>query len=722
MTTGLEWTSATELAKLIRRGKLSPVELVDALLDRIERVNPTVNAYCTVTADEARAAAREAEAAARSGDDLGLLHGVPYSLKDLTPNARHPHHDGLQDLRAQRARLRRPAGRSGCARLARILLGKTNTPEFGCKPFTDNRVFGATRNPWALDRSPGGSSGGAAAAVAAGLGPLAQGSDLAASIRQPAAWSGVVGFKPSQGRVPRVPNASGWSGLSVDGPITRTVADAALMFAAIAGPDPRDPLSLPSTGEEWEAIVDEVDPSSPSVRPARSARRLDARPRRRRPGRSDRSPRSAPMPRESSRRSTARLEEASPEIGEIEQSFVLLNAGLRQTALGKYLAEWRDQMDPILVSRLEVAGDATAVDVARAEVERTAYHQRLCAFFEQYDLLLLPTTATPPLPLDVQFPIEVGGRTAPEAVRHAAPDLRLQLQQLPGDLGAGRLDRGRPAGRAPDRGRLAEGRPGAAGGGGLRAGAPLGGPPPAAGLTRLQATFPEPTSRRHACWERGRDVSDASVRGFPCRFKNPSARTRSSTASNTSRLCSCSTSRRRKELRHEKLNPRYSSGRCSAYFQSNRTITCRAASRSGRFSRHWKIVTSVSSDGDTAARPVDSYSAANCASSTRSANYSPITRYGSSAANTRAPTAAMSAGSSRRSRSRSVIAALPRPRLRAVDPASYLTPPRSTKSTATGRPRSHSSTSGASWSGACPGMGRTRGARGFEGEAKPKPG
>src|SRR3954452_14893290 len=371
MSSELEWTSAVELAKLIRRGQLSPVALVESLLARIERVNPQVNAYCTVTAEQARARAREAESALRSGADLGLLHGVPYSLKDLTPTRgirttmgskifEHnvPDQDGLLVQRMSSA--------------GAILLGKTNTPEFGCKPFTDNRVFGATRNPWALDRSPGGSSGGASAAVAAGLGPLAQGSDLAASIRQPAAWSGVVGFKPSQGRVPRVPNASGWSGLSVDGPITRTVADAALMFAAIAGLDPRDPLSLPSTGEEWETIVDEFDPDSPRgpVLPdVRVAWTPDLG------GAAPVDPAVAAICARAARAFEdldCTLEEDSPEIGEIEAPFVLLNAGLRQTTLGKYLAEWRDQMDPILVRRLEVAGDASGLDVAQAEVARTA--------------------------------------------------------------------------------------------------------------------------------------------------------------------------------------------------------------------------------------------------------------------------------------------------------------------------------------------------------------
>ncbi len=425
MATALEWTSAADLAKLIRRGKLSPVELVEHLLDRIERLNPTINAYCTVAVEQARAAARVAEQAARTGDDLGLLHGVPYSLKDLTPTKgirttmgskifeqNVPDADGLIV-----ERLRAAGG---------ILLGKTNTPEFGCKPLTDNRVFGATRNPWALDRSPGGSSGGAAAAVAAGLGPLAQGSDLAASIRQPAAWSGVVGFKPSQGRVPRVPNPSGWSGLSVDGPLTRTVTDAALMFAAIAGPDARDPLSLPSTGEAWEEITDEE--GFRKLRDLRVAWTPDLG------GAAPMDPEVAAVSAEAARafaEFNCQVDEASPEIGQIEGPFTLLNAGLRQASLGRYLAEWRDQMDPILVGRLEVSASATAVQVAEAEVARTAYHRRLCDFFERFDLLVLPTTVVPPLRLDDTFPIEVGGRTLHKPFDMLLPTYAFNLSNFP---------------------------------------------------------------------------------------------------------------------------------------------------------------------------------------------------------------------------------------------------------------------------------------------------
>ena len=203
------WKPARELARMIRAKEVSPVEVVDAALARIERVNPPLNAYVTVAAQQARDAAKTAEQDVVRGGARGALHGVPFSAKDVTATKgirttsgskifEHnvPEEDALLVQRIRGA--------------GAILLGKTNTPEFGCKPTTDNLVFGATHNPWALDRSPGGSSGGAAAAVAAGLGPLAEGGDLAGSIRHPAAWCGVVGFKPTQGRIARYPNAAGW--------------------------------------------------------------------------------------------------------------------------------------------------------------------------------------------------------------------------------------------------------------------------------------------------------------------------------------------------------------------------------------------------------------------------------------------------------------------------------------------------------------------------------
>ncbi|PYM53575.1 MAG: amidase, partial [Candidatus Rokuibacteriota bacterium] len=214
------------------------------------RVNPRLGAFVTVTADEARRAARAAERAVmRKGARLGPLHGVPFSVKDLvitrgvrttfgTPLFRDnvPVEDAPMVARLQAA--------------GAIMIGKTNTPTFGWLGATHNLLFGPTRNPWHLDRTPGGSSGGASAAVAAGLGPLAVGTDGGGSIRIPASFAGVVGYKPSYGRIPIYPASAAWS-LSHIGPLTRTVADAALVLQVTAGPDERDPYSLPAAAADY---------------------------------------------------------------------------------------------------------------------------------------------------------------------------------------------------------------------------------------------------------------------------------------------------------------------------------------------------------------------------------------------------------------------------------------------------------------------------------------
>jgi Asp-tRNA(Asn)/Glu-tRNA(Gln) amidotransferase A subunit family amidase len=432
------WKTARELAGLIRTNEVSPVEVVEAVLDRIGRVNPALNAYCTVSAPEARETARAAEAAVRRGEALGALHGVPYSLKDLTATrgirttmgskiyaANVPTEDAalVERLRAAGA----------------VLVGKTNTPEFGCKPATDNRLFGATRNPWSLAHSPGGSSGGAAAAVAAGLAPLAEGSDLAGSIRHPAAWCGVVGFKPSQGRIARYPTATGWNAMGVNGPIARTVADAALMFAAMVGPDPRDPLALPPTGEDWTRVTEEA--SMPGLRVAWTP---------------DLGGAAMVEPAIAATCAAVvqtlgglgwRVEEASPEIGAILEPFLALNAVLRQAAVGLYLDEWRAEMDPILVKRLELGRTLAATEVSRAEVARTAYHQRLRRFFERYDVLLTPTTATAALPLDAPWPSVVAGRPVSQPVDLLIPTLAFNFSGYPAiSVPCGFTDDGLPVG------------------------------------------------------------------------------------------------------------------------------------------------------------------------------------------------------------------------------------------------------------------------------------
>jgi Asp-tRNA(Asn)/Glu-tRNA(Gln) amidotransferase A subunit family amidase len=244
---------ATELAARIAARELSPVELMDAVLARLSEQQPRLNAFCLLRADEAREEAR----AAQDAEPRGPLHGIPISVKDLTSTkgirttfGSKAYADNVPDVDATLVTRLNEAGA--------ILLGKTNTPEFGNKGVTDSPLHGTTANPWSLDRTAGGSSGGAAAAVAAGLGPLAEGSDGAGSIRIPASFCGVVGFKPSFGRVPMYPR-NGYHTISHHGPLARTVADAALMLSVMAGPDQRDPHIRNEPPADYRAAVENAD-------------------------------------------------------------------------------------------------------------------------------------------------------------------------------------------------------------------------------------------------------------------------------------------------------------------------------------------------------------------------------------------------------------------------------------------------------------------------------
>src|SRR5438270_9096376 len=256
--TALDYAPATDLVEAIRTRRLSPVEVLEDVLQRAERLQPSLHAFMTIDADRARDAARDAEAAVTRGDSLGPLHGLPVSVKDLEPTAglRTTYgskffEDFVPDVDGTGAGRLRSAGA--------ILFAKSNTPHFGYKDLCDNLLGPPTRNPWNLERTPGGSSGGAAAAVAAGIGPLAHGSDGAGSIRIPAALCGVFGFKPSLGLVPYWPNPDFWAARSHTGPLARSVRDAALMLNAIVGPDRRDPISLDLPARDWLAACEAGD-------------------------------------------------------------------------------------------------------------------------------------------------------------------------------------------------------------------------------------------------------------------------------------------------------------------------------------------------------------------------------------------------------------------------------------------------------------------------------
>ena len=244
------YTSAVSLLDRYRKRELSPVEVTRLLLDRLDALQPKINAFCIVDHDGALATARESERRWLSGKAVGKLDGVPVTIKDLIlmrgfPTLRgsrlvDPDQDWSEDAPAT-ARLREAGA---------VILGKTTTPEFGWKALGDSPLTGITRNPWNLARTPGGSSAGAAAACAAGIGPLHVGSDGAGSIRIPAAFTGIFGLKPSFGRVPAYP-LSAMGLLAHLGPMARTVADAALMLTLLSAPDHRDSYALPPEERDW---------------------------------------------------------------------------------------------------------------------------------------------------------------------------------------------------------------------------------------------------------------------------------------------------------------------------------------------------------------------------------------------------------------------------------------------------------------------------------------
>jgi Asp-tRNA(Asn)/Glu-tRNA(Gln) amidotransferase A subunit family amidase len=394
------WMSAVDLAAAVRTADLSPVEVTRTVLDRIDRVNPAINAFCTLVPERALADARAAEDAVMRGEPLGPLHGVPISFKDLTVTAGIRTTFGSTMWRdhvpTEDAPVVERARRAGA-----VVLGKTNTPEFGCKGVTDNRIFGATRNPWDLTRTPGGSSGGAAAALAAGLGPLAEGSDLAGSIRVPAALCGVVGLKPTLGRVPRYPGLNGWTSFSVAGPMARTVRDVGLLLSVMAGLDERDPTSLPLMGDDFaRAAGGDISglrvawtPDLGHAAIEREVRDICA------------------AAAAAFAGLGGRVEDAHPPgCEEAEALFVDLTAPVRAAAEMRRPADWEDRMDPILVARIRRADGMTAIDYERATHRRTAFTRAVAAFFQGYDLLLTPATAVAPFPLTQQYPTEIAGR------------------------------------------------------------------------------------------------------------------------------------------------------------------------------------------------------------------------------------------------------------------------------------------------------------------------
>jgi Asp-tRNA(Asn)/Glu-tRNA(Gln) amidotransferase A subunit family amidase len=391
------FTPATELAARIAARELSPVELMDAVLARVEALQPQLNAFCLLRADEARAEAAEAE----RSEPRGPLHGIPISIKDLSPTkgirttfGSKAYADNVPDVDATFVTRLRDAGA--------ILIGKTNTPEFGNKGVTDSPLNGTTANPWSLDRTAGGSSGGAAAAVAAGLGPLAEGSDGAGSIRIPASFCGVVGFKPSFGRVPMYPR-NGYHTISHHGPITRTTADAALMLSVMAGPDQRDPHIRNEPPADYLAAVRDPDIKGWTV---------------------GFSPDFGHIPVESEvAEIVARSVGTFGDLGaNVEEAPALPDARQPMTVIWRVVFEaivrtqiaprvGPEDMDPHLRELAEAGERLSAADYYDAvSLFRIAFFGELEALFRRYRLLVSPTLSVPP------FPHPGEGRPGPDQV------------------------------------------------------------------------------------------------------------------------------------------------------------------------------------------------------------------------------------------------------------------------------------------------------------------
>ncbi len=398
MDEDLCFTPAVDLARLLHSRELSARELLDAFLSRIHRVNPRLNAIVTLAEERATAAAAAADEAAARGDRLGVLHGLPIAVKDLADTAGirttygSPLFAGhVPEADAPHVALLKAAGA--------VIIGKTNTPEFGAGSQTFNAVFGATRNPWDTRMTPGGSSGGAAAAVAAGLLPFADGSDLAASVRNPAAMCSLIGLRTTPGTIPS--GGDFFNPLPVLGPIARSAADAALLLAGLRGHDPALPLARPgthATGPDtgWTAdgvaglrVAWSADLGGLPVEP--EVARVLAR------------------ARETLAAAGAVMAHAEPELAGADEAFLVLRAVMMAGRYGPLLETARDQLKDTLIWNIEQGLALTGPQVAAAQRQHSEVFSRMKTFLRGYDVLAAPTVQVAPFPVEQEWVTAING-------------------------------------------------------------------------------------------------------------------------------------------------------------------------------------------------------------------------------------------------------------------------------------------------------------------------
>jgi len=437
----LTFAPAWRLADAVRTRMVSPVELVRAALARIEALQPTVNAFVTLSPERALAEAAALERRIAAGEDVGPLAGLPLGVKDLEDVAGLPTTFGSRPYRDHR-----PARDSvQVARLraaGAIVVGKTNTPEFGYTALTKNRVAGVTRNPWNLERTAGGSSGGSAAAIAAGMVPLVTGSDGGGSIRIPAAYVGCFGLKPSFGRVPVEPLSVGepmttWIDTVCYGPITRTVRDGALFLDVVAGPDPADPSSLPPAPCSYRAVLEDL----PRGLPIALSRTLGYA------MVQDDVWREVEEAAGVFRALGHRVEEIDDALPELGLEWALVSAAETYGVIAADLEAHRGEWGRAFLEGIEQGRTVGAELIARTQRKRALLHARLTDIFARYALLLTPTMPTEAFAAAGPFPTAINGRPITSALGAVAFSYPFNFSGHPAaSVRAGFTDAGLPAG------------------------------------------------------------------------------------------------------------------------------------------------------------------------------------------------------------------------------------------------------------------------------------
>ncbi|MCH8268003.1 MAG: amidase [Acidobacteria bacterium] len=390
--------TASELVQSIQARKLSCKEVMEAHVAQIERVNPKVNAIVTFVPEQALQQARQADEALARGEKTGPLHGLPVAHKDLTDTK------GLRTTYGSAIfKDHVPAENALCItriqQAGGITVGKTNTAEFGAGSHTFNQVFGTTLNPWDTTKTSGGSSGGAAAALACGMVPLADGSDLGGSLRNPANFCNLVGFRPSPGRVPGWPSIAGWFTLSVQGPMARTVQDTALLLSVMAGYDRRSPIAIDQPGGMFAQPLDR------DFRGVRIGWLQDL----------------GGLPFDHRVKTVVDgqrklfeslgcvVEDGEPDFSGADEAFRTWRAWYYQLAFGKLLKPYRHLIKATVIEEIENGARLTGERIAQAEAKRTALYHRVRAFMETHEFMVLPVNQVPPFDTDREYVSEIEG-------------------------------------------------------------------------------------------------------------------------------------------------------------------------------------------------------------------------------------------------------------------------------------------------------------------------